>query len=110
MRRPLRQMLQHVVAGQVDQQRRDRYLASGNRVKVRARATVGLGAGGADPVNRAAARDGRLQRGLGAVAIAGAGHRKALPLLPWENRDLYVGGGCNGARLSLTLFEESERH
>src|SRR3546814_5505417 len=62
MRRPLRQMLQHVVAGQVDQQRRDRYLASGNRVKVRARATVGLGAGGADPVKRAAARVGRLQR------------------------------------------------
>src|SRR3546814_6595450 len=70
MRRPLRQMLQHVVTGQVDQQRRDRYLASGNRVKVRARATVGLGAGGADPVNRSAARIARLQRLLVAFALS----------------------------------------
>src|SRR5574342_751670 len=58
------------ILSEVDLQRRDRDVSARDRVEVGALARIGRIAGGADPVDRVAARVGGLDHALGLVAAA----------------------------------------
>src|SRR5690349_16407707 len=90
---PAADLLQRLVAGQVDMDRRDRHVAAAHRVEVGTGAVVLGAAGGPDPPDRLAARVGLRDARRRAVPLAQAGDLETLDLAPWPVRHVDIEDG-----------------